>query len=223
VLVDRRHPECLSVLGNEHAVRSIFVETFLMGEKMGHPVVLFDEYVKLCTEWFLTAGAEDSVVVSINDEVIAYAFVCTDFGPFDEWTRRESRRLAARVIGRAITFRLDRESRLFWWTRTRDAIRIVRARRSTGAECAQVHMNILQSYRDGSVALLLRDTVDAICERKGVRHWVGEVNSFDGVRRNALARLVGEVINERENLTASRLLGRRVVRLTVRRLVRGPA
>ncbi len=61
------------------------------------------------------------------------------------------------------------------------------------------------------------EVVDATVRVAGHRSWIGEVNAEEGRRRRALDRVVGTVLDERPNLTASRLTKRTIVRYTVRR------
>ncbi|MEY4392668.1 MAG: hypothetical protein RLZZ544_1377 [Actinomycetota bacterium] len=219
VPVDAPALECHSLAGFENEVRRLFSDTFVLGNPIGSPVALFDHYAELNLGWYLTVGAADCVVVTSSGRVVAYGLLCAEPRDLDRWTMRRVPSLCGRVLSRLITFRLTKDAVRFYSGRFLDAVTIGFARRSLPVDCAHVHMNVSAGHRTGQVALILRDELDKVCRDRGISHWMGEINSVSGHRRDALARCVGNVVGTKRNRTMSRLMGVEVTRLTVVRTV----
>ena len=179
-----------------------------------------DDYTTFCIDWYFTAPGGHAVVAIEDDVVIGYALVCTDPTAYTNHVRRATFLLVVRTLRRLAAGRLDANSRDFYRDRARDSWRIWRRRKRIDiADEAHAHLNVASHARQGTAAALLIDTIDTIVHNAGLPAWVGEINGEASRRRRALERIVGIVLDEQPNVTASRLLGRSIVRYTVRRSV----
>jgi hypothetical protein len=202
-------------------VEVLFRTTMVGGNPMPFFLDGLDDYTEFCIDWYFTAPG-GAVVVAIDDDVVVgYALVCTDPAAYGRHVRRATLALAVRTAGRLVTGRLDTDSRRFYRDRARDSWRIWRKRaRIDIVDEAHAHLNVAANARRGTVAAMLIDAIDDVVRNAGLDAWVGEVNGEANKRRRALERIVGIVLDEQPNVTASRLVGRPIVRYTVRRTVK---
>jgi len=200
------------------AIETIFRSTMAGGSPMPFFLDGIDDYTRFCLEWYFTAAGGHTIAVLDGERVVGYALVATDPAAYERHLKRAFASLVVRVSLRLMSGRLNAPSRRFFRDRARDSWLIWQDRhRIDVADEAHAHMNVAADVRHGTVAAELRAAIDRTVATSGHVSWIGEVNGDFGRRRRALERIVGDVLDERPNITASRMLGHRVVRYTVRR------
>jgi len=200
------------------AVEELFRATMLAGDPMPFFLHGLDHYTHFALDWYFSALGGHVLVALDNDRVVGYALVATDPNGYARHLRRALAALAARLSAHFVLGRINAESRAFYRDRIGDSWRIWRDRRRIDVhDEPHVHMNVVANARRGTTAAALIDAVDATVRAAGHDSWVGEVNAEAGRRRRALERVVGTILDERHNVTASRILGTPIVRYTVRR------
>lgn len=204
-----------SLRGRENDVASLFRETLSMGRPLTGEIVCIDEYVEVNLGWFLEKGGHRGVVAYSRGEFAGYGLLVDDTASLDRWILRKSMRLLAALMREFFHGRLNEVSREFYGARIRDAVKIRSVRKSSLAGCPHVHINVREGYRSGRVAREIMRSIDTLCAERGISHWVGEINARRDARRVALTRFVGEIVDERPNVTLSVLWGEEVSRLTV--------
>lgn len=222
-MTTRTAPRVVDGRSRRTEVEVLFRTTMVGGRAMPFFLDGLDDYTAFCLDWYFSARGGHAVVAIEDDVVVGYALVCTDPRAYDKHVRRATFLLAARTLRRFATGRLDADSRHFYRARAHDSWRIWRKRKRIDiADEAHAHLNVAPHVRRGTVAALLVDTIDTIVHGAGLDAWVGEVNGEANKRRRALERIVGIILDEQPNVTATRLLGRPIVRYTVRRSVTSP-
>ena len=203
-------------------VERIFQATMLAGSAMPHRLDGTAAYSNFCLNWYFTHRDGRVFVAERHGRAVGYALVALNPDAYASDLKRHLATLTARTIGRLVTFRLSRDSRRFYLDRMRDSWRIWRTRhRIDLADEPHAHMNVESGERHGGVSSALIAAIDAACGEVGFVSWIGEVNAVAGHRRRALERIVGAVLDERPNVTASRLCRQPIVRYTVRRSLTG--
>ncbi|MBU6242196.1 MAG: hypothetical protein KJS66_10445 [Acidobacteria bacterium] len=204
--------------GHRPAVDDLFRATMLAGEPMPFFLHGLDRYTRFSLDWYFNSPS-GRVFVAIDDSrVLGYGLVATDPGAYARHLKRSLSVLAAHLTFDFVVGRIDPESRAFYRDRIRDSWLIWRDRRRIDVhDEPHVHLNVIAEARRGTIAAALIEAVDTTVRVAGHRSWIGEVNAEEGRRRRALERVVGTVLDERPNLTASRLTNRTIVRYTVRR------
>jgi len=202
------------------AVEDLFRATMLAGGPIPFFLHGLDHYTHFALDWYFSAPGGHVLVALDNDRVAGYALVATDPVAYARHLRRALASLALRLSTHLALGRINAESRSFYRDRVGDSWRIWRDRRRVDVhDEPHVHMNVVADARRGTTAAALVDAVDAIVRTAGHGSWIGEVNAAAGRRRRALERVVGTILDERHNVTASRILGTPIVRYTVRRRV----
>ena len=180
-------------------------------------------YVGLSLDFYVDHPRTSITVVSIEEELVAYAIFCADVSGLNSWMAKRSVRVFLRLMGMLMTGRLARIGFGFYLRRTLDSIMILRDRwRSSVDDLPHAHLNVKTGHQTGTYALMLLNDLDHKCWETGATAWLGEINGMGTSRRRAVERLLGEVIDVRRNITHSWLMGREVNRLTVRRTVSPP-
>jgi hypothetical protein len=201
--------------GDDEAIAMLFDATMVLGTPLGRPLDGAAGYRHVCLGWYLGPGRADAAVaVDADGAIVGYALVCTDEPAQSRWVRTELRRFTTRMLGRLVTFRIDRPSLRFWWSRARD-VRLLRSARQRAPMPAHAHLNVDSRSRSGSAALALRDHISARCAAAGKPGWYGEMNAVTGSRSRALERIGIETVGRVRNHTLSAALGVPVDRLTV--------
>ena len=201
-------------------VERLFHSTILAGEPMSFPLAGVDHYANFCLNWYFTHASGHVLVAVDGNNVVGYALVCTAPNDYGRGVQRAIVTLAVRLLMQLASGNIGRESRAFYRDRLRDSWRIWRDRRRIDVhDEAHAHMNVAAQARTGTTAAELIAAIDFVVADAGFSSWVGEVNAEAGRRRRALERVVGTILDERPNITATNLLGRLVVRYTVRRSV----
>lgn len=177
-------------------------------------------YIGLSLDFYVDHPRTSITVVSIDEEMVAYAIYCADAADMNTWMIRRSVRVFLQVMGMLTTGRLTRIGFGFYFRRTLDSIMILwDRRRSAVDDLPHAHLNVRSGHQTGNCALMLLNDLDQRCRETGATAWLGEINGMGTSRRRAVERLLGEVIDVRRNFTHSWLMGREVNRLTVRRTV----
>ena len=211
-----RRPET----ADDEAIAALFDSTLALGEPLGFDLARIAAYRRLCLGWYLGPGRDDAAVaVDAANRVVGYALVCTDEAAYERWMRPLAHRFIAGTFVALLTARLDRPSTRFYYDRARDAFAL-RDNHRMRPMPAHAHLNVGRTQRSGSIALALRDHIDARCRLAGHPGWSGEINARAGTRRRALERIGLEVVSSEVNHTLSRTLGTEVIRLTVVRHLR---
>lgn len=206
--------------GRNHrlAVEDLFRATMLAGEPMPFFLHGLDHYTHFALDWYFSALGGHVLVALDDDRVVGYALVATNPNGYARHLRRALAALAARLSTNLILGRINADSRAFYRNRIGDSWRIwLDRRRIDVRDEPHIHMNVVTNARQGTTAAALIDAVDTVVRAAGHNSWVGEVNAVAGRRRRALERVVGTILDERHNVTASRILGTPIVRYTVRR------
>lgn len=210
----------LSARGHESSIRDLFWETLSVGKPLPFVLSCARQYEKLGLGWYLTHGIDDAVVVERDGNLIGYGLFCADAKSFKRYQNRQLVRLFLYVLFAFFTFRINVESRRFYWFRICDAFVIFRSRdRLPNDIHAHAHLNVNISNHDGFAARMLRSHSDAMCRRHGFDSYFGEMNAVGNKRLLSLQRVGGDVVNESRNFTFSWLAGTQVRRLTLVRTV----
>lgn len=210
----------LVVNGRAHrpAIEDLFRATMVAGGPMPFFLNGSDLYTHFSLHWYFDNPSARVFVALDNGRVIGYALVATDPVAYGRSVKRGLAELALKLSLQLVLGRIDRQSRAFYRARARDSWNIWRDRRRIDVhDEPHAHMNVVTDARLGTTAAALVAAVDATVRASGNHSWIGEVNAEAGRRRRALERVVGTVLDERPNVTASRLTGRTIVRYTVRR------
>jgi hypothetical protein len=204
---------------DDAAIASLFRDTLMLGRPIPFALDRADRYRDLCLRWYLTVGRSDAgVALDDTGRIAGYALVCTDQVHHDRWTSRRAASFVAGTLWQLAIYGMERESRVFYAARARDA-RELRTVREAPPMPVHAHLNVARTARSGSIAAALRDHIDDRCARQGSVGWWAEMNAPRGRRERALDRLGIEVIRRTENATLTAAMGEPVDRLTiVRRL-----
>jgi hypothetical protein len=202
------------------AVQRIYRETLAAGSP--HPFTYFHygtylaAYEHLCLGWYLGPGADHAVMLRAGADVVGYALVCVDEAAFRRWQRHHAARLVGGVVPRLAFRRFPPVVDRFYRLRLRDGWNAM-ARRDPPAP-AHAHVNVIadDAFAPGR---RLAEHVDALCRRRGIPAWYGEINARRGRRVRALERWGARVVRRTESHTFSWLCGGPVDRLTVVRPV----
>jgi len=201
--------------GDDEAIAALFDATLILGMPLDRPLDGAAGYRHVCLGWYLGPGRADAAVaVDEQGVIVGYALVCTDEASQSRWARTELRRFTTRMLGRLVTFRIDRPSLRFWWSRARD-VRVLRSARQHVPMPVHAHLNVDGRFRSGSAALVLAGHITARCAAAGQPGWYGEMNAVAGSRTRALARIGIETVGSVRNHTLTAALGTPVDRLTV--------
>ena len=178
---------------------------------MPFPVAHFERYERLCLDWYLTEGRDDSAVAVCDGQVCGYALVCTKPKSHRRWVRRRAALFPFRVLIPALR---RSSSGRFYRMRLRDGWRMWR-HSVPDPMPAHVHLNLVASERARQTGRLLVHHIDRRCDEARLPGWFGEMNAPQGHRARALERLGAVIVHRSPNLTLSWLAGRPVERLTV--------
>ena len=210
----------LPAKGSESYIRTLFWETVSIGNPLPFTLSCARRYEELGLGWYLTHGINDAAVVERDGNVIGYGLFCADAQSFRKHQNRQVLLLAIEVLFAFFTFRINVESRRFYWYRIRDSLTIFRSRNMLPADVrAHAHLNVNRANHDAFAARMLRDHSDAMSRRHGLNAYFGEMNAVGGKRLLSLRRVGGDVVNESRNFTFSWLAGAQVRRLTLVRTV----
>lgn len=203
------------------AIEDLFRATMLAGDPMPFFLNGIEHYTRFSLDWYFHSATARVFVILDNGRVVGYALVATDPAAYGRSIKRALVGLALRMSGQLLLGRIDTQSRAFYRHRIHDSWNIWRDRRRIDVhDEPHAHMNVVTDARSGTTAAALIAAVDSTVRASGHKSWVGEVNAEAGRRRKALERVVGTVLDERPNVTVSRLVGRPIVRYTVRRSLR---
>ena len=212
--------QVLPAKGSESYIRTLFWETVSIGNPLPFTLSCARRYEELGLGWYLTHGINDAAVVERDGNVIGYGLFCADAQSFRKHQNQQILLLAIEVLFAFFTFRINVESRRFYWYRIRDSLTIFRSRNTLPADVhAHAHLNVNRANHDAFAARMLRDHSDAVSRRHGLNAYFGEMNAVGGKRLLSLRRVGGDVVNESRNFTFSWLAGAQVRRLTLVRTV----
>ena len=212
--------QVLPAKGSESYIRTLFWETVSIGDPLPFTLSCARRYEELGLGWYLTHGINDAAVVERDGNVIGYGLFCADAQSFRKHQNQQILLLAIEVLFAFFTFRINVESRRFYWYRIRDSLTIFRSRNMLPADVhAHAHLNVNRANHDAFAARMLRDHSDAMSRRHGLNAYFGEMNAVGGKRLLSLRRVGGDVVNESRNFTFSWLAGAQVRRLTLVRTV----
>jgi hypothetical protein len=212
--------QVLPAKGSESYIRTLFWETVSIGNPLPFTLSCARRYEELGLGWYLTHGINDAAVVERDGNVIGYGLFCADAQSFRKHQNQQILLLVIEVLFAFFTFRINVESRRFYWYRIRDSLTIFRSRNMLPADVhAHAHLNVNRANHDAFAARMLRDHSDAMSRRHGLNAYFGEMNAVGGKRLLSLRRVGGDVVNESRNFTFSWLAGAQVRRLTLVRTV----
>jgi hypothetical protein len=200
--------------GDEVHIQRLFKDTLLLGRPAVPRVRFIDEYSDICLGWFLESGRRFAALAFRDGVAAGYALACDNPRAQSRRALRGSAVLAPKLATAWARGALGPDSKKFYSSRLADS-RTLWSGPAVAPSLLQVHLNVADGQRSGTVALALRDHLDRTASELRLDGWYGEMNALVGRRAHALERLGLRVVHRAPNRTLTAMLGQPVERLTV--------